>query len=218
MMAIGSLQPLKARINQAEMRTAAVGLGALRGCPDRSVAAKNMVSAVRMAQMFGVQQGCRGNLQCVQAVGLFFGTQGGNTESAAGEIAAATGLEAADVADISAGDLAGYDGLIVGAPTWHTGADEQRTGTAWDDLFEEIKGMDLCGKPVAIFGVGDSMGYGDNFCDAIEELHSTFSAAGAKMLGYVAAGNYQHTESKSQDGDKFLGLPLDADNEDDLTA
>jgi len=217
MMAIGSLQPLKARINKAEMHGASAGLAALRHCPDR-LAAKNMVSAVQMAQMFGVQQGCRGNLQCVRAVGLFFGTQGGNTETAAGEIAAATGLEATDVGDISAGDLAGYDGLIVGAPTWHTGADEQRTGTAWDDMFEEIKGMDLCGKPVAVFGVGDSAGYGDNFCDAIEEIHGAFEAAGAKMLGYVPDSAYEYySESKSVKDGKFLGLPLDQDNEDDQT-
>merc|ERR1719258_752624 len=172
---------------------------------------------MRFAALDGARTGCRGNLQCVHAVGLYFGTQGGNTETAAGEIASATGLEALDIADAGAADLAGYDGLIVGAPTWHTGADEQRTGTTWDDYLDEIKGLDLCGKPVAIFGVGDSMGYGDNFCDAIEELHSTFSAAGAKMLGYVGASDYQHTESKSVDGDKFLGLPLDEDNENDLT-
>ena len=31
-------------------------------------------------------------------------------------------------------------GIIVGAPTWNTGADEARSGTAWDDVLEEIKG------------------------------------------------------------------------------
>ena len=29
-----------------------------------------------------------------------------------------------------------------------------------------LTGLDLAGKKVAIFGVGDSAGYGDNFCDA----------------------------------------------------
>merc|ERR1712014_421671 len=80
-----------------------------------------------------------------------------------------------------------------------------------------IKGMDLGGKPVAVFGVGDSEAYGDNFCDGVEEMHETFSAAGAKMLGYVDAGSYQHQESKSVRDDKFLGLPLDEDNENDMT-
>merc|ERR1711953_486318 len=119
----------------------------------------------------------------------------------------ASGLEATEVGDISSGDLTGYDGLIVGAPTWHTGADEMRSGTAWDDILEEIKGLDLNGKPVAVFGCGDSSGYGDNFCDAIEEMHSTFKQAGAKLLGEVDASGYQHEESKSVSGGKFLGLP-----------
>merc|ERR1711912_88088 len=82
---------------------------------------------------------------------------------------------------------------------------------------EDIRGSGLCGKPVAVFGTGDSVSYGDNFCDAIEELHSTFSAAGAKMLGSVSSEGYQHSESKSEQDGKFLGLPNDQDNEDDMT-
>merc|ERR1712118_377727 len=120
-----------------------------------------------------------------------------------------------DIGDISAADLAVYDGIIAGVPTWHTGADEQRSGTVCDDYLEEIRGLDLCGKPVAVFGTGDSSSYGDNFCDAIEELHSTFEAAGAKMVGYVPSSGYEHSESKSERDGKFLGLPLDQDNEDD---
>merc|ERR1712151_1217578 len=127
--------------------------------------------------------------------------QTGNTETAAGFIAEQSGAEAED--------FASYDGLIVGCPTWNTGADDYRSGTAWDDLLDEIKGVDLAGKPVAVFGCGDSQAYGDNFCDGIEELHETFKAAGAKMVGYVDASGYQHQESKSVRGDKFLGLPLD---------
>merc|ERR1712032_1636358 len=159
------------------------------------------------------RQGCT----AMRAVGLFFATQTGNTETVAGKIAEATGLEGADIGEYSAEDLAEYDGLIVGCPTWNTGADEYRSGTAWDDILDDIKGTDLAGKPVAVFGCGDSQGYGDNFCDGIEELHETFAAAGAKMMGYVDASAYQHAASKSVRGDKFLGLPLDEDNENDLT-
>jgi len=152
-----------------------------------------------------------------EAVGLFYATQTGNTETVAGVIAEKAGVEAMDVGEISAEDLAGYDGLLVGCPTWNTGADEYRSGTAWDDLLDDIKGVDLAGKSVAVFGCGDSQGYGDNFCDGIEELHETFAAAGAKMVGYVATGGYQHEESKSVKRGKFLGLPCDQDNEDDQT-
>ena len=81
----------------------------------------------------------------------------------------------------------------------------------------DIKDLDLKDKPVAVFGLGDSAGYGDNFCDAIEEIHDAFSSAGAKMIGYVPTEEYQFEASKAVRDGKFLGLPLDANNEDDLT-
>merc|ERR1712061_198313 len=130
-----------------------------------------------------------------EAVGLLYASQTGNTETVAGYIAEAAGLEAEDVGDYGAEDLAEFDGIIVGCPTWNTGADENRSGTAWDDLIDEIKDVDLSGKSVAVFGVGDSGSYGENFCDGIEELNSTFAAAGAKLIGYVDSSNYAHSES-----------------------
>merc|ERR1712084_52932 len=153
-----------------------------------------------------------------EAVGLLYATQTGNTETVAGYIAEAAGLEAADIGDYAAEDLAEFDGLIVGCPTWNTDADEYRSGTAWDDVIDDIKGTDLSGKTVAVFGVGDQEGYGDNFTDGIEELHETFAAAGAKMVGYVDASGYNHSASKSVRGDKFLGCPFDEDNQSDMSA
>merc|ERR1719240_903660 len=73
------------------------------------------------------------------------------------------------------------------------------------------------GKPVAIFGCGDSAGYSDNFCDAIEEMYSTFKAAGAKMIGSVDASDYEYDDSKSVVDGKFLGLATDEDNESEKT-
>merc|ERR1711933_357196 len=152
-----------------------------------------------------------------KAVGLLYATQTGNCETVAGYIASEAGLEAADIGDYSAEDLTEFDGLIVGCPTWNTDADEYRSGTAWDDVIDDIKGTDLSGKTVAVFGCGDQEGYGDNFTDGIEELHETFAAAGAKMVGYVDASGYNHSASKSVRGDKFLGCPFDEDNQSDLS-
>lgn len=209
-------RPSWAQLAQGEARAMGVARAGLRGQAP-GIGAKAM-SALRFAAQDGARVGCRGSLACVRAVGLFFGTQTGKTEEAATMVAENAGVEASDIGDISAGDLTGYDGIIAGVPTWHTGADEQRSGTAWDDYLEEIRGLDLGGKPCAVFGVGDQAGYGDNFCDAIEELHSTFEAAGAKMLGYVDASGYEmYSESKSVKDGKFLGLPLDQDNEPDMT-
>merc|ERR1711933_40646 len=102
------------------------------------------------------RQGCT----ALQAVGVLFATQTGNTEGVAGQIAEAIGVEAEDIGEYGAEDLSGFDGLIVGCPTWNTGAVEYRSCTAWDDLIDEIKDVDLGGKAVAVFGCGDSWAYG----------------------------------------------------------
>eukprot|EP00438_Fugacium_kawagutii_P027007 Skav232505 [mRNA] locus=scaffold1096:112452:113117:+ [translate_table: standard] len=171
-----------------------------------------------LPQVFVGNRGARaGSVRtCIvrNAVGVFFATQTGNTETVAGKIGEAVGIEASDY---DGEDFADLDGLIAGCPTWNTGADEYRSGTTWDDYVDSIKEYDLKGKVVAVFGCGDSQGYADNFCDGIEELHDAFEAAGAKMIGYVDASGYTFGESKSVKDGKFLGLPLDEDNEDDQT-
>jgi flavodoxin I len=152
------------------------------------------------------------------AVGLIYSTTTGNTETVAGYLEAATGLSMVDIADCGADDISGFDGLICGAPTWHTGADTERSGTSWDDfIYGDLKSIDLKGKKVAIFGLGDQAGYSDNFCDAMDELKTCFEGQGAEVIGSWSAEGYDHMESKSQDGDKFVGLPCDEDNQPDMS-
>lgn len=45
-----------------------------------------------------------------------------------------------EIADADLSSLSDYDGLIVGAPTWNTGADTERSGTGWDNLLDDIRG------------------------------------------------------------------------------
>lgn len=67
-------------------------------------------------------------------VGIWYSSSTGNTETVAGYIAKAAGVDSFnDIGDAKAEEIEGADALIVGAPTWHTGADEQRSGTSWDD-------------------------------------------------------------------------------------
>jgi flavodoxin I len=149
---------------------------------------------------------------------LLFSTTTGNTETAAGYIAEATGLEATDIADVDVGTINECDSLIIGAPTWHTGADTERSGTAWDEfLYGDLTSLDLKGKKVAIFGMGDQGGYADNFCDAMDELESCFKAQGADIVGQWPTEGYDHEESKSLRGDKFVGCAFDEDNQPELS-
>ncbi len=153
-------------------------------------------------------------------IGIYFATTTGKTEDIAERIHGLLGgaespIDISDVDDLS--ELVNHDGIICGIPTWNTGAESERSGTTWDSLLDEISGLSLSGKKVAIFGLGDSSTYTENYCDAMEELHRYFKEAGASMVGYVSKSEYTFEESKSVVGDSFCGLPLDEDSESDMT-
>ncbi len=154
------------------------------------------------------------------SVGIYFATTTGKTEDVAERLHGLLGgtdtpKDMSDVDDLK--EFQDHDGIICGIPTWNTGADSERSGTAWDTLLDEISELDLSGRKVAIFGLGDSSTYTENYCDAMEELHRFFKTAGASMVGYVSASEYTFDESKSVDNGSFCGLPLDEDSESDLT-
>ena len=137
-----------------------------------------------------------GNTMMAHRIGVYYGTVGQNTEAVAVGIVDAFKASCPDEPDIagsepmyiddveSVSEFLKYDSLVLGCPTWNTGADEERSGTAWDDLYyDSMQELSLAGKKVACFGCGDSIGYGENFCDAVDELHSVCKARGAEMFG-----------------------------------
>mmetsp|Transcript_21173 Transcript_21173/g.29940 ORF Transcript_21173/g.29940 Transcript_21173/m.29940 type:complete len:321 (+) Transcript_21173:84-1046(+) len=158
------------------------------------------------------------------AIGVFFGTSTGSTEDAAYLIVEEFGEDAVGPIEIDsiqgsvAAEFAKYDALIVGTPTWNTGADVERSGVGWDEIYYgEMQDLDVGGKKVAVFGLGDSVSYAENYADASGELHDVFEGLGCKMMGYTSQEGYEHEASKAIRGDKFCGLLLDAVNQEDLT-
>ena len=153
-------------------------------------------------------------------VSVWYSSSTGNTETVADYIAtAAGGIPYNDIGDATDAEIESADDLIVGAPTWHTGADEQRSGTSWDDwLYDTLPNLKVEGKKVAVFGVGDQESYSDNFCDAAGELYDLLKAKGAVMHGATSTEGYSHAASKAIiDGDKFCGLMCDEDNQYDMS-
>jgi len=65
-----------------------------------------------------------------------------------------------DVGDVADSDVLKQDSIIVGAPTWHTDSESERSGTSWDDwLYNNLPNIDMSGKKVAVFGCGDQQSY-----------------------------------------------------------
>jgi len=149
---------------------------------------------------------------------VYFGTTTGNTEKAAEYIAEAAGTTIEDIGDATTEEVLAYDSLIVGAPTWNTGADEQRSGTTWDEfLFQVLPDLNMEGKKVAVFGMGDQESYNDNYVDAAGELYDLFEAKGCKMFGFTSTEGYVHSMSKADRDGQFVGLMLDNDNQYELS-
>ena len=79
-------------------------------------------------------------------------------------------------------DFQVYDNMIVGASTWFDG----ELPTYWDELVPELESLDLKGKKVAIFGLGDQKNYPDNFVDGMGILADAFQKAGAELVGFTS--------------------------------
>lgn len=150
-------------------------------------------------------------------IGLFFGTQTGNTQTIAEQIQKEFGgdsvVELIDIADASPEDFEAYDCVIVGCPTWNIG----ELQSDWEGFYDELDAIAFSGKKVAYFGAGDQVGYADNFQDAMGILEEKISSLGGTTVGYWPVDGYDFNESKAVRNGKFVGLAIDEDNQSDLT-
>ncbi|WP_371378813.1 flavodoxin FldA [Thalassotalea aquiviva] len=150
-------------------------------------------------------------------VGLFFGSDTGNTEAVAKMIQKKLGKKNVDVKDIAKStkeDIAEFDLLILGIPTWYYGENQ----CDWDDFLPELEEIDFNDKLVAIFGLGDQEDYAEYFVDAMAPLRDIVEAKGAIMVGQWSTEGYEFEASKALiDENTFIGLALDEDRQPELT-
>lgn len=152
-------------------------------------------------------------------IGLFYGTNTGFTELVVDVIeeefsfVAPNLLTVHNVAADPIEKMLEYDTLIVGCPTWNVG----QLQDDWDSVFSLLDELDLTGKKIAIFGLGDQYGYPENFCDAIGILGEKFSAQGAELVGFTSTEGYEFSYSRGVKAGMFMGLALDEENESERT-
>lgn len=145
---------------------------------------------------------------------VVYGSSTGTCEGIANEIAEKLGVSAINVQEFGAETVAENDNLILGTSTW--GAGEVQDD--WYDGLKVLKGADLSGKTVALFGCGDSCSYSDTFCGGMAEIYSAVTAAGGRTVGQVDASDYTYDDSEAVQDGKFVGLALDNDNEESKTS
>lgn len=147
-------------------------------------------------------------------IGLFYGSSTCYTEMAGEKIRRQLGEARVDIfniADTPVVTAGFYEYLIFGIPTWDYGELQED----WEEVWDELDELDLNGKKVALYGLGDQVGYPEWFLDALGYLHAKLLSRGAQPCGYWPREGYEFEASKAltPDGQQFVGLALDEENE-----
>lgn len=154
----------------------------------------------------------------VMKIGLFYGSSTCYTEMAAEKIREIIGPDIVDIHNVKEtpiSQMSEYDFLILGISTWDFGELQEDWGALWDQL----SGLPLNNKVVALFGLGDQEGYGEWYLDAMGMLHDELKPGGVNFIGYWPNIGYEFEASKAltEDGSQFVGLALDEDSQYELT-
>lgn len=147
-------------------------------------------------------------------IGLFYGSSTCYTQMAAEKIRQQIGTDYVDLHDIAEEPLITaqfYEYLIFGIPTWDYGELQED----WEEIWPELDELDLDGKKVALYGLGDQVGYPEWFLDAMGYLHDKLLERKAQVVGYWPNQGYQFEGSKALTPDQshFVGLALDEETE-----
>ena len=118
-----------------------------------------------------------------------------------------------DIAESSPSDLLEYKYLIFGIPTWGIGELQDD----WIDFLPGLENLDLSGKTVALFGLGDQESYPDTFADALGALYESLQTTGCRITGSWCTLGYEFLESAALREGMFAGLVIDEENQSQLT-
>ena len=153
------------------------------------------------------------------SIGLFYGSTDGNTARVARLIQAAFAqrggavVELFDIADYYLAEMLAFDRLILGVPTWNVG----QLQADWEAVLDEFDELDLAGRHIALFGLGDQRGYPDTFVDALFFVADKVQSRGAQLSGRWPTDGYTFRSSWATVDDHFVGLVLDEHNQPELT-
>ncbi|MEM8667965.1 MAG: flavodoxin [Planctomycetota bacterium] len=151
------------------------------------------------------------------SVGMFYGSDSGNTERIADllcEQLESLQLTPVNIDDCTVEDMMKYDVLILGVSTWNFGEIQ----ASWEDKLEDLAEQDFAGKRVAIFGLGDCVDYADTFVDGMGILWESLGQERPQLIGKWPTEGYTFSESQGLLDEKtFLGLVIDEETEPEFT-
>lgn len=146
------------------------------------------------------------------SIAVIYGSTLGDTKRVADMIGSELGVEVHSLAD-GFPNLDGYNTILFGSSTWGWGELQDD----WNAAIDTVKGLDLNGKKVGVFGTGDQYAYPETYCDALGIIGEACIEAGASLIGKTSKEGYEFSESRALVDGEFMGLAIDVNNQDGLT-
>ena len=157
----------------------------------------------------------------MEKVAIIYWPKGGNAEITAQKIHSQfneSGTDLMDITAVNVPNLNNYDLIIIGGST--VGAEiweEAKPNNKWNVFFKSLDTINLKGKKIALYGLGDQVLYPQNFVDGLKVIADEMKKKGAELIGAWPTEGYTFTDSTAIENGKFLGLAIDEDNESELT-
>lgn len=145
--------------------------------------------------------------------GIFYSFNSTKTAKAAEKIIAEFGsdfnIETVNAEVLTEEVFLSFTNLILGVPTWFDG----ELPNYWDEFVPALEDLDLKGKFIAIYGLGNQHEYPENFGDAVGIMAKLVQDRGAKLVGFTSIEGYNYESSLAEFEGKFLGLILDQETQ-----
>ena len=151
----------------------------------------------------------------MENIGIFYGSNTGKTAAIAEEIEFNLRKDNYEIINVAEGikKMPEFKNLILLTPTYGVGEVQED----WANVMSQFEKIDFTGKKVAIAGLGNQFAFGESFVGGMRVLYDVVVKNGGEIIGFTSNEGYHYEESEAVIDDKFVGLAIDENNQDDET-
>ena len=151
----------------------------------------------------------------MENIGIFYGSNTRKTAAIAEEIEFNLRKDNYEVINVAEGikKMPEFKNLILLTPTYGVGEVQED----WANVMSQFEKIDFTGKKVAIAGLGNQFAFGESFVGGMRVLYDVVVKNGGEIIGFTSNEGYHYEESEAVIDNKFVGLAIDENNQDDET-
>lgn len=151
----------------------------------------------------------------MKKIGIFYGTNTGKTEAIVDEIEFNLRGFDYEVINVKNGveKIKTFENIIMVTPSYGIGEPQED----WVKNIKELKIIDFKGKKIALVGLGNQFAFGESFVGGMKVLYDIVKENKGEVIGFTSSKGYSFEESEAIVDNKFVGLAIDENNQDNET-